>query len=400
MATLSLSLKRMIAPVSSVPSPLPGLAQLRAWVEIDLDALRQNVQNLKELLAPTTELMAVVKADAYGHGVVPVARTALSAGATWLAIATLTEGIELRKAGITAPILVLGLLNTKAEIQLAQQWSLQPTLGNLAQASMAALAIKTGTLPVHLKLDTGMSRLGAHWTEVKSFVQTVQAYPQLKIASLYSHFATADEPDEDFFQLQQQRFQQTIAELQAHQIPIPSLHLANSAGTLRQANTHYDWVRIGLSLYGLYPADFLRSQMALQPVMAVRARITQIKQIEPGTGVSYGHRFISDQPMRIAVVGIGYADGVPRRLSNQLEVLVSGQKVRQLGSITMDQLMIDISRLPHLEPGTVVTLLGRNGNQSITADDWAQSLGTISWEILCGFRNRLPRIYSDSQRIH
>ncbi|MEM1366935.1 MAG: alanine racemase [Cyanobacteria bacterium P01_H01_bin.15] len=390
----------MIAPVSSVPSPLPGLAQLRAWVEIDLDALRQNVQNLKELLAPTTELMAVVKADAYGHGVVPVARTALSAGATWLAIATLTEGIELRKAGITAPILVLGLLNTKAEIQLAQQWSLQPTLGNLAQASMAALAIKTGTLPVHLKLDTGMSRLGAHWTEVKSFVQTVQAYPQLKIASLYSHFATADEPDEDFFQLQQQRFQQTIAELQAHQIPIPSLHLANSAGTLRQANTHYDWVRIGLSLYGLYPADFLRSQMALQPVMAVRARITQIKQIEPGTGVSYGHRFISDQPMRIAVVGIGYADGVPRRLSNQLEVLVSGQKVRQLGSITMDQLMIDISRLPHLEPGTVVTLLGRNGNQSITADDWAQSLGTISWEILCGFRNRLPRIYSDSQRIH
>jgi len=380
----------------------PGLRSMRgcrAWVDIDITALQHNVGQLKQHLAPTTALMAVVKADAYGHGAVTVARCSLAAGASWLGVATVPEGIELRQAHIQAPILVMGAINDKAEIRAAAQWRLQPALVSPKQGLVMAEALASDDddtqLSVHLQIDTGMGRLGFPWDRAVELVQFVRRLPHLSIASLYSHLATADSPDPTTMNQQHQRFRQAVAALHQHRLCPPCLHFANSAATLTSRGLHYDMVRTGLALYGLYPAPHLRSTINLRPVLQVRARITYLKTVPEETGISYGHRYVTSAPTRIAVVGIGYADGVPRSLSNQIEVLVRGQRVRQVGAITMDQLMIDVTPIPDLQEGEVVTLLGQDGCHQITADDWATCTGTISWEILCGFGHRLPRIARD-----
>lgn len=372
----------------------------RSWVEIDLAALAHNVQQLKRLLSPGTELMTVVKADAYGHGAVTIAQTALQHGATWLGVATIPEGIELREAGITAPILLLGATNTPEQVRAIARWQLQPTLGTPKQALVCAETLsrfqnssaQPSQLLVHLKLDTGMSRLGAPWQQAAEFVQLVRRLPQLQIASIYSHLATADDPDETVMRQQQARYEQAIAQIRTTGIPLPRLHLANSAATLTDASLHYDLVRVGLATYGLHPAPHLQPKVDLKPVLQVKARVTQVKMLQPGTGVSYGYQFIADRQMPLAVVGIGYADGVPRNLSNRMDVLIRGQRVRQVGAITMDQLMLDVTNLPDLQEGEIVTLLGQDGKEQISADDWAALLNTISWEILCSFKHRLPRL--------
>ena len=368
--------------------------QERAWVEINLNSLGHNVCQLKKILAPRTKLMAVVKADAYGHGAITVAQTVLEYGASSLAVATLSEGIQLRKAGIAAPILILGAINTPEEIRAVAFWNLEPTLCNCAQVLLfAEIMGEIGeSLPIHLKLDTGMSRLGTNWQQATEFIKLAQQLPHLKLASIYSHLATADDPDPTVMKLQQERFTEAIARLTERGIVVPTLHLANSAATLSSRAFHYDLVRVGLAIYGLYPSPHLRSKVKLKPVLQVKARIAQVKTITEGTGVSYGHQFIADRDMAIAVVGIGYADGVPRNLSNRLKVLIRGQLVPQIGTITMDQLMLDVSHISNLQPGEIVTLIGHDGNFTITADDWANALDTISWEILCGFKHRLPRV--------
>lgn len=366
----------------------------RAWVEIDLAALAYNVLQVKRLLSANTELMAVVKADAYGHGAVTVAQTVLQHGASWLGVATIGEGIELRKAGIDAPILILGAICSPEQICAIAHNALQPTLVSPQQALVFedTLASLNQTLSVHVKLDTGMSRLGMPWEQGVEFVELVSRCPHLRIASIYSHLATADDPDPTVMQQQQQRFEEAIANLRTAGISIPRLHLANSAAALTDSNLHYDMVRVGLGIYGLYPAPHLHSAIDLKPVLQVKARVTQVKIIPPGTGVSYGHQFIASREMLLAVVGIGYADGVPRNLSNKMKVSIRGQMIPQVGAITMDQLMLDASAIPDLQVGEVVTLLGQDGNNFIQADDWAATLGTISWEILCSFKHRLPRV--------
>ncbi len=368
----------------------------RAWVEIDLTALAHNVRTLKAWLAPQTKLMAVVKADAYGHGAVTVAQTSLANGADCLAIATLAEGVELRQAGIKAPILILGAINAVEDIKAVAAWELEPTIcnGEQALAFDAALATVGKSLFVHLKLDTGMSRLGTNWQDAVSFAQLVHTLPNLKLASIYSHFSTADEDDRTMMNLQHQRFKQAMAQLKGIGIVPPQIHLANSAATLSDRSCHYDLVRVGLALYGLYPAIHLQHTISLKPVLQVKAKITQVKTIPAGEGVSYGRKFIATQETKIAVVGIGYADGVPRNLSNQLQAIIAGQLVSQIGSITMDQLMLNVNNMTDLKPGEVVTLIGQQNDLQITADDWANKLDTISWEILCGFKHRLPRIFN------
>ncbi len=369
----------------------------RAWVEVDLNALSHNVREIKRLISSETDFMAVVKADAYGHGAVSVAQTVLKAGASWLGVATIPEGIELRQAGITAPIVVLGATYTPEQICAIAQWQLQPTVCTPQQALVFSeiLSDTDWVVPVHIKLDTGMSRLGAPWQQAAEFVKLIQGLPNLTIASIYSHLATADSLDQTVMRQQHARFQQAIRTIAQIQPKMPRLHFANSAATLTDPGLHYDMVRVGLGLYGLYPAPHLRHTCHLKPLMQIKARVTQVKTIEAGTGVSYGYRFIADRPLRIAVVGIGYADGVPRLLSSKMQVLIRGQQVRQLGAITMDQMMIDVSTVPNVQAGEVVTLLGRDGDDEITADDWANAIGTISWEILCGFKHRLPRVTVD-----
>ncbi len=371
-----------------------GLRQ-RAWIEIDQAALAHNVRQIKSLLSAKTTLMAVVKADAYGHGAVTTAQTVLKAGANWLGVATIPEGVELRMAGIKAPILILGATNTPEQLQAITSWQLQPTLCDAKQAlvfSETLATINADGIPVHIKLDTGMSRLGSRWEQATEFVQLVHSLPHLRIASIYSHLATAESVDQTVMRQQQARFEAAIASIKLAGIPLPPLHLANSAATITDNQLHYNMVRVGLAIYGLYPAKHLSNAINLKPALQVKARVTQVKTIPPDTGVSYGHHFISDRELRLAVIGIGYADGVPRRLSNQMTVLIRGQKIRQVGSITMDQLMLDVSSIPDLQVGEIVTLLGQEGKEQISADDWADAIDTISWEILCSFKHRLPRV--------
>lgn len=381
----------------ATPIESTEIIRQRAWVEINHNALAHNVKEIKRILAPQTELMAVIKADAYGHGAVNVAHTLLKNNCDFLAIATLGEGIELRKAGITARILLLGAINTPTEVKAIAYWNLEATLCNIKQTLIFAETLREEgqKLPVHLKLDTGMSRLGTYWQDAVEFVQFVQNLPSLQIASIYSHLATADDLDSTMMWEQHKRFEKAIASLKLSNFKLPCLHLANSAGTLSDTRLHYDLVRVGLALYGEYPAPHFQDKIKLQPVMQVKARITQIKTIPANTGVSYGHTFKSDSELKLAVIGIGYADGVPRLLSNKIQVLIKGKFAPQIGNITMDQIMIDVTKIPDLEVGEVVTLLGKDGDLEISVDDWANILGTISWEILCGFKHRLPRIMSN-----
>jgi alanine racemase len=365
----------------------------RAWVEIDLSAIKHNVQQLKRLLLPGIEVMAIVKADAYGHGAVGVSQAALQAGASWLGVATIPEGIQLRKAGITAPIAILGATNSTDEIRAIAEHRLQATLCTPKQALVFHEVLQNldARVSVHLKIDTGMSRLGTDWRSATEFVQLVSSLPQLEIESVYSHLATADEVDRTIVKEQQERFIKVVEALRAEGLYPRRLHLANTAGMLTDPDLHYDIVRPGLGIYGLYPAPHLRDEISLHPAMQVKARITQIKEISAGTGISYGYSFIAPTDMKVATVAIGYADGVPRGLSNRINVVVHEQVVAQVGTITMDQCLIDVTHVPTVSVGDAVTILGKA--ERTTADDWADILGTISWEILCGFKHRLPRLY-------
>ncbi len=369
---------------------ITALAAERAWIEIDEGAIAHNIHALQSLLKPKTDLMAVVKANAYGHGAVNVATLAEALGVKFFGVATVPEGIELRQAGISASILVMGAVQSRSQIEAIAHWNLEPTLCSLSQAEIFSQVL-TAPLPVHLKIDTGMSRLGYPWQQGIDFIQQVRALPHLHLASIYSHLATADDPDPSFMKEQQTRFDGVIERIRAADIPIPALHLANSAGTLFSQALHYDRVRVGLSLYGIYPSSQLESVIDLKPVMQVRGRIAQIKDLPQGVGVSYGHRYITSKPCRVAIVSIGYADGIPRNLSNQMQVLVRGKAVPQLGVITMDQVVIDVTDIADAAVGDVVTLLGRDGDRQILAEAWSQLLGTIPYEIVCGFQQRLPR---------
>ena len=369
----------------------------RAWVEVAPKAIEANAAALKAHLADGSDLMAVVKADGYGHGAITVAKAALNGGATSLGVATLEEGIELRRAGLQAPMLLLGNLTQAEELRSCLHWRLMPTLSSMREALLCQnLADGSGRrFPVQLKLDTGMSRLGCDWQDGPRLVEAIRHLENLELCGLYSHLACADsdhdDEDSSVTALQQRRFQEVLDQLPEQGKGL-CRHLANSAGTLLNRTLHHDMVRVGLALYGQAPAQHLDDVVPLQPALAVRARVTLIRNIPAGVGVSYGHRFVSQRPTRLAVVGIGYADGVLRALSGKIDALHGSQRLPQVGAITMDQVLLDASEAPSLETGSTVTLLGRDGDAEISPQDWSERCGSIPWEILCGFKQRLPRI--------
>jgi alanine racemase len=361
-------------------------------------------------MAPDCQLMAVVKADGYGHGAVPVARAAAAGGASCFGVATLGEGLELRQAGFQEPVLVLGNLIQPEELRNCLQAQLMPTISTMREALLCQnLASGSGRpMAVHLKVDTGMTRLGADWQEGPRLAQAISNLDSIQLAGIYSHLAHADAPmdpelnpqdnqDDDLSRLQLQRYESVLAEVQNQGLAVGCRHLANSAGTLRSPSLHFDLVRVGLALYGHPPASHLAETVPLRAAMQVLARVTMVRLVPAGVGVSYGHRYRTSRPTRLAVVAIGYADGVPRQLSNRMEVLYAGRRLPQVGAITMDQLVVDATEAPELEIGGVVTLLGSQGSASITPADWSARCDTIPWEVLCGFKRRLPRLGSDEE---
>ena len=387
------------------PQPAPhetGRSRQRAWVVVDTAAISANTRTICRLIGPQTQLMAVVKADGYGHGAVSVAKAAQEGGASCFGVATLAEGVELRRSGIEAPVLVLGNLTQVEELRSCLRWELMPTISSMREALLCQnLASGSGRpMALQLKLDTGMARLGADWEEGPRLVAALRELDAIALAGIYSHLASADaDPhhDDGLTELQQQRFEQVLSSLRLQGLPSGCRHLANSAGTLRHRQHHFDLVRVGLALYGHPPASHLAETVPLRAAMQVLARVTMIRLVPAGVGVSYGHRYRTSRPTRLAVVAIGYADGVPRQLSNRMEVLYAGRRLPQVGAITMDQLVVDATEAPELEIGGVVTLLGSQGSSSITPADWSARCDTIPWEVLCGFKHRLPRLGSDEE---
>lgn len=360
-----------------------------AWVEINLAALEANTVHLRRRIPPEVALMAVLKADAYGHGAVMVLPLLEACGISRIGVSNVDEAVQLREAGIDLPILVLGGVPDWA-VPAAVQHHLHLTvftqrhLDNL----IACHHLTSETLGVHIKVDTGMHRIGVSWREAAAFCQAcLAAGPAVSVEGIFTHLACAETQAPTEVQLD--RWGQVLASWPA---PLPHWrHVTNTEGTLRFLDRTPDsnLVRLGIALFGYGGED-----LALQPVMGLKARIAHIHSVAAGDGVSYGYSWRADGDRRLATIPLGYADGVPRGLSNRMSGLLHGHRITQVGNITMDQMMLDITDLPNVEVGDAVTLLGQQGEQRITLTDWAQALATIEYELMCGLRVRLPRTYT------
>ena len=370
----------------------------RAWVEVDSKAIQNNSRILKNFVGKDCLLMAVVKADGYGHGAETVARAALTGGADSLGVATLEEGIELRKAGLDCQILILGNLINSEQLSSSLHWDLVPTISGIREAMICNNIAESNNknFSIHLKVDTGMTRLGCNCNEVKELVSKIDCFKNISLDGIYSHLAIADKDlgnntSRSFTQIQLKRFEEVLKGL-GKRNNFLCIHLANSAGTLLDKRLHFDMVRIGLSLYGYFPINNFESDLKLKPALKVRARVTLVRDVKQGTGVGYGHFFKTQRKSKLAVVAIGYADGVSRALSGKISALIDGALVPQVGAIAMDQMVFDITDKPDVKAGQVLTLLGTDGEMFISPQNWSELSGSIPWEVLCGFRNRLPRV--------
>jgi alanine racemase len=383
--------------------PWPALRP--AWVEVDLDAIATNARRLASEVAPA-ELMAVVKADAYGHGAVPVARAAIAGGARWLGVALVEEALELRQAGISAPILVLSEPHPAAADVCVDQ-RIAVTLCTPAGVRVFGMAGRLAgrPLPAQLKVDTGMHRQGCAPADLPELVRVALAERGLEVQGLWSHFAVADEPAAAATTDGQLASFQRALGVASEQGLVPRWrHLANSAGATLRADARFDMVRVGIELYGLAPAPALAGEVRqrLRPALALRAAVSAVRAVDAGERVSYGHCWAAPQATRIATLPVGYADGVRRGLSGRIRVLLGGREVPQVGTITMDQLMVDIGDGP-IEVGEVATLLGDPARGEPGVGEWARVLDSIDYEVTCGLSPRLPRVHrhgghSDGER--
>lgn len=365
------------------------------WSEVDLAAVRANVETLRARVAPA-QLLAVVKADAYGHGAVPVARAALEAGAAWLGVALVEEGVALRDAGIDAPILVLSEPPPAAAgAVVAHGFTpvVYTTRGVDALAKAVADAGGAEPLPVHVKVDTGMHRVGCAPDDALGLVEAIAHLPELRLDGICTHFAAADEPDNPYTAEQAARFEEVLAQLEQRGMRPRLVHAANSAAALAFPDTHYDLVRVGIAMYGVPPAPGFAGRVPLRPALALKAQVSYVKTLDAGERVSYGLHYRLSSRARVATVPVGYADGVPRNLGAAGgQVLIGGKRHPIAGTITMDQLMVDVGD-ETVAVGDEVVLLGRQGSEEVTATEWAELLGTIAYEIVCQIGPRVPRRY-------
>lgn len=367
----------------------------RTWAEINLNALEENVSNIRKITNENAMIMAVVKADAYGHGAVNVAKSLLAHGVDRLAVSELDEAIELRRAGIDAEILILGASFDEECDQLVK-YNITPAVFTKSFAEkLSEAAKKQGkTAKLHIKLDTGMSRIGflAGVDDEKTTDEIIEIskLPNIFVEGIFSHFATSDEKDRSYTDLQFERFMKVCDMLKNKGLDIPIRHIANSAAIMMYPETHLEMVRAGIILYGFYPSeDVDKAKLSLRRVLTLKSRITHIKEIE-NRGVSYGKTYIADKKTKVATVPVGYADGYTRMLNNNAKIIANGNAVKVIGRICMDQCMIDVTNVHNISTGDEVIIFGED---IVTADDLAKSLGTINYEIVCMLSRRIPRVY-------
>lgn len=373
---------------------------MRAWAEVDIDALKYNFENIRALLKSETKIMSVVKADAYGHGYYECCKALLEAGTDAFAVAAVSEAVQIRKAGFKVPILILGAVSKEDFPQLLEL-EIMPCIFNLYDAeALSYEAEKVGkTAKIHIKIDTGMSRLGFFSTDNASIddILRISQLPNIEIDGIFSHFACADEKNPEYTRLQFESFMRLIRSLEDKGLKIPVKHIANSAAIMMYPEMQLDMVRPGIILYGYYPSGEVdKSRLSIKPVMSLKTRVSLIKEVEKGVGVSYGKEYITDRKTKIATVSIGYADGYLRAFSKKAKMDAGGQLVPVLGRICMDQCMIDVTNVNNINIGDEVTVFG---NGKITADDAAGWINSISYEVLCLVARRVLRIYKKGGRI-
>jgi alanine racemase len=365
------------------------------WVEIDLDALAYNVASLKSQARPAA-MAAVVKANAYGHGALGAARAAVEAGADRLAVICVDEGEQLRRGGITAPILVMGH-SPVTDARRIVDLELTPTVASLEMSR--ALADQAGEAgvrqPVHLKVDTGLNRYGLAPQEIVSLAERLRQMPALDVEGIFTHFASADEGDKRFTLDQYTVFRTVVDKLPW----IPLRHVSNTATLLDRPEMSLGMVRPGVGIYGLYPSEHVSRSLNLRPVLSLKSRIARLTPVAPGDGVSYGRTWRANRPSLIALVMCGYGDGLPRILSNRGSVLVRGRRVPIVGRVCMDMCMVDVTDVPDVAEADEVVIVGRQGSSTIAAGELGDLCGTISYEILCGISARVPRLYLRAGRL-
>ena len=370
---------------------------LLSWAEIDLDAIAHNVQGLKKYVGPDVLVGAVLKGDAYGHGAVEVAKVVLENGGDWIVVNRSNEGVELRQAGIEAPMLVLGY-TLPQEAERLVRWNLQPTVSNMLQIeALSSAAGRKGTsMDVHLKLDTGLGRQGILPPEAVDFATAVAKTPHINIVGMYSHFAVADEGEEDsvaYTRRQFEIFMDTREDLIQAGFEIPLYHVCNTAATLNLPEMHLDMVRCGSAVEGAYPSLAVKKSVDLRPAMSLKSHVARVKVLPPGTAVSYGRTYTTSAPTKIALVPVGFGDGYRRDLSNRGTVLIRGQRAPIVGRVCMDQCMADVTHIPDVELHDEVVLIGSQGDECITGAEIGELLGTSPFEIMTGFAPRIPRVY-------
>jgi alanine racemase len=372
--------------MASLPSEWGGRP---CWAEIDLDALASNVRLLASRAAPA-RTYAVVKANAYGHGAVAVARAALAAGASGLVVVAVDEGEELRRAGITAPVLVIGYTPASDAARVVSL-DLRPTVAadDVADALSAAARAAGRTVPIDVEVETGLHRHGLRPDAAVALAERARGLPGIRVEGLFTHFAAAEEGDQRFTRRQFDLLREVSARLPW----VPERHCSASASVLLDREMGLDAVRTGLSLYGYRPAPWCGTDAELRPVLSLRARVARVLALERGQTVGYGRTWAASRPSRIALVMCGYADGYRRSLSNRAHVLLRGRRVPIVGRVAMDMCMADATAVPEVRPGDVATLIGRDGEEQVDADELAALADTISWEILAGVTARVPRLY-------
>ncbi len=368
---------------------------------IDLDAIYENAKALKAHTRPGTKFCAVVKADGYGHGAVPIARR-LRGTADWFATATLEEAVNLRLNGIEEPVLVLGHVQEEAYGQAIEE-EIRINVYDHGQAEeISKAAVKLGkTAYIHMKLETGMNRLGFRpGREALDEAEAMTKLPGICLEGLFSHFARADETDKSHAAKQYEKFSRFAKELEKRGIRIPLKHMGNSAVIIDLPQYDIDMVRAGIALYGMYPSDQVeKEQVALTPALRLESKVIYVKEVEPGETVGYGGTFVAERPMRIATIAVGYGDGYPRSLSNRGDVLLHGKRAPITGRVCMDQIMADVTEIPGVRTGDTAVLAGADGQERITVEELSDLAGTFNYEFVCCLGKRIPRIYLRDGRI-
>jgi len=362
-------------------------------VEINLDNIAHNIQQVRRRVDDKVKIMAIVKANGYGHGAVEIAKVAIENGVEWLGVATVEEGIQLRESGIRSPILILGLSPPKQAQEVIKYRLSQTVCDKKLAKALSNDAKSCGQVAkVHVKVDTGMGRLGVYPGKATGFVKEISHFEGIEIEGIFTHFSVAGE-DKDFTKLQIERFKEVVVNLKKEGIHLSLKHAANSAAILDIPSSYFNLVRPGITLYGLYPSPKVTRTASLKPAMSFKTEIVYLKKVPAGCSLSYGRTFTTKKKSIIATLPVGYADGYPRALSNKGEVLIKGKRAPVVGTVCMDMILVDVTHIPDVKVGDEVVLFGKQDSAEITIDEITSKTGAINYEIICGISKRVPRVY-------